>query len=33
VLSLVGGVHRWMHIEKLQPFDGEASFTRAQGED
>lgn len=25
--------HRWMHIEKLQEFDGEPAFTKAQGED
>jgi len=25
--------HRWMHIEKLQEFDGEPGFTKAQGED
>ncbi|MCS6776211.1 MAG: NADP-dependent isocitrate dehydrogenase [Chloroherpetonaceae bacterium] len=24
---------RWMHVEKLQEFDGEPAFTRAQGED
>jgi isocitrate dehydrogenase len=24
--------HRWMHLEKLQEFDGEQGFTRAQGE-
>ncbi len=24
--------HRWMHIEKLQEFDGELAFTRDQGE-
>ncbi|MFP4260810.1 MAG: NADP-dependent isocitrate dehydrogenase [Opitutales bacterium] len=24
---------RWMHIEKLQCFDGEAAYTKAQGED
>src|SRR3989441_8475245 len=24
--------HRWMHIEKLQEFDGELGFTRDQGE-
>jgi len=24
---------RWMHIEKLQAFDGKAGFTKAQGED
>jgi hypothetical protein len=23
----------WMHIEKLQEFDGELGFTRDQGED
>lgn len=25
--------HRWMHLEKLQEFDGQAGFTMAQGED
>ncbi len=25
--------YRWMHIEKLQEFDGAAGFTKAQGED
>jgi isocitrate dehydrogenase len=25
--------HRWAHIEKLQEFDGEPGFTKAQGED
>ena len=25
--------HAWMHIEKLQEFDGELGFTRDQGED
>jgi len=25
--------HRWMHIEKLQEFDGQPGFTKAQGED
>ena len=36
VLGLVRRVaseHRWMHIEKLQEFDGEPVFTKAQGED
>lgn len=36
ILDLVARVaarHRWMHIEKLQTFDGVAGFTRAQGED
>jgi len=26
-------MHRWMHLEKLQEFDGAAGYTRAQGED
>jgi isocitrate dehydrogenase len=25
--------HRWMHLEKLQEFDGKPAFTKAQGED
>ncbi len=25
--------HRWMHVEKLNEFDGAAGYTRAQGED
>lgn len=25
--------HRWMHLEKLQEFDGAPGYTRAQGED
>ena len=25
--------HRWMHIEKLNEFDGALGYTRAQGED
>lgn len=29
----VGERHRWMHIEKLNEFDGELGFTRAQGEE
>ena len=33
LLSRVATVHRWMHIEKLQEFDGEPAFSRAQGED
>lgn len=28
----VGERHRWMHVEKLNEFDGERGFTRAQGE-
>ncbi len=36
LLELVGKIaakHRWMHIEMLEELDGEAGFTRAQGED
>jgi isocitrate dehydrogenase len=25
--------YRWMHVEKLQEFDGEPAFSKAQGED
>jgi len=32
LLKRVSTKHRWMHIEKLQEFDGELGFTRAQGE-
>ncbi len=28
----VGQTHRWMHIEKLQEFNGNPAFTKAQGE-
>jgi hypothetical protein len=24
--------HHWMHLEKLQRFDGQDGYTRAQGE-
>jgi len=36
LLELIGKIatkHRWMHVEKLEELDGEAGFTRAQGED
>jgi isocitrate dehydrogenase len=33
LVARVAGEHRWMHIEKLQEFDGEPAFTKAQGED
>ena len=33
LLTRIGAHYRWMHIEKLPEFDGEAGFTRAQGED
>jgi isocitrate dehydrogenase len=32
LLQRVSTRHRWMHIEKLQEFDDELGFTRAQGE-
>jgi isocitrate dehydrogenase len=33
LLTRISSRHRWMHIEKLQEFDGELAFTRDQGED
>jgi isocitrate dehydrogenase len=33
LLAQVSARHSWMHVEKLQEFDGEAAFTMAQGED
>jgi isocitrate dehydrogenase len=33
LLQAVSSEHRWMHVEKLQEFDGAQGFTRAQGED
>ncbi|HTG48606.1 MAG TPA: NADP-dependent isocitrate dehydrogenase [Actinomycetota bacterium] len=33
LLTRISTRHRWMHIEKLQEFDGELAFTRDQGED
>jgi len=33
ILSLLGGVgskHRWMHVEKLQEFDGEQAYSKSQ---
>ena len=32
LLARISRNHRWMHIEKLQEFDGELGFTRDQGE-
>ncbi len=32
LLTRIGDIHRWMHVEKLQHFDGTAGFTLAQGE-
>ena len=33
LLQKIAHHHEWMHIEKLQEFDGEPGFTKAQGED
>jgi isocitrate dehydrogenase len=33
LLVRISSAHGWMHIEKLQEFDGELGFTRDQGED
>lgn len=33
LLNRVATKFRWMHVEKLQEFDGAPSFTKAQGED
>ena len=32
LLARISRNHRWMHIEKLQEFDGDLGFTRDQGE-
>lgn len=33
LLHKIGGQFRWMQIEKLQEFDGQPGYTKAQGED
>ena len=33
ILGRVARTHRWMHVEKLQEFDGQPGYSRAQGED
>jgi isocitrate dehydrogenase len=33
LLHRVRSRHHWMHIEKLNEFDGALGYTRAQGED
>jgi isocitrate dehydrogenase len=33
VLSQVAVQHSWMHLEKLQEFDGKPAYSMAQGED
>jgi isocitrate dehydrogenase len=30
LIQTVGGQHSWMHIEKLQEFDGEPAFSKSQ---
>jgi isocitrate dehydrogenase len=30
LINVVGAQYRWMHIEKLQEFDGKASFSKSQ---
>ncbi len=33
LLRRIAAQYRWMHVEKLQEFDGVSGFTMAQGED
>lgn len=33
LLAVIAEHHGWVHVEKLQEFDGEMGFTKAQGED
>jgi isocitrate dehydrogenase len=33
LLQRIAAHHRWMHVEKLNEFDGSSGFTMAQGED
>jgi isocitrate dehydrogenase len=33
LLQKVGTAHRWMHVEKLNVFDSEVGYSKAQGED
>ncbi len=33
LLQRVSAKHRWVHVEKLQEFDGAAGYTKSQGED
>jgi isocitrate dehydrogenase len=33
LVSRIAAQHRWMHLEKLQEFNGQEAFTKAQGED
>lgn len=33
LVQKVGSQYRWVHLEKLQEFDGKPGYTKAQGED
>ena len=33
LLRRIAAKHRWVHVEKLNEFDGTPGFTKAQGED
>lgn len=33
LLARITGKYRWVHVEKLQEFDGQPGYTKAQGED
>jgi isocitrate dehydrogenase len=33
LLEKIASKHRWVHLEKLEEYDGEPAFTKAQGED
>jgi isocitrate dehydrogenase len=33
LLGRIAGKYRWVHVEKLQEFDGHPGYTKAQGED
>jgi isocitrate dehydrogenase len=33
LLGRIAGKYRWVHVEKLQEFDGQPGYTKAQGED
>ena len=30
LISAIGARHRWMHVEKLQEFDGEKAYSKSQ---
>jgi isocitrate dehydrogenase len=33
LMNRIAGKYRWVHVEKLQEFDGQPGYTKAQGED